>query len=156
MLDLGCGDGRDTRWLEAAGLVATGVDVSEVAIRAAWAKVSPNNRTRSVAAEYLAYDALQLPAPLQRIDLIWDNTVYCNLRFEYLAQVLRMLDRITTPGHTLMLVNCGNADAPELVQGHPRLRRESLLAELGLIFDVVYVQTGVYDMRFTGPREEWA
>jgi hypothetical protein len=29
----------------------------------------------------------QLPRPARPVDFIFDNTIYCNLRLEYLAQV---------------------------------------------------------------------
>ena len=39
--------------------------------------------------------------------------------------------------------------------GHPRLRRETIELELGELFDIVSVAEGVYDMKFSGPKEEW-
>ena len=45
---------------------------------------------------------------------------------EFLAEVLSLLDRLTTPGRTLYMLNCGNANAPEIVGGHPRLHEATI------------------------------
>ena len=42
---------------------------------------------QTIPAEYVLYDALQLPSPARPVDFIFDNTIYCNLRLEYLGQV---------------------------------------------------------------------
>ena len=123
VLELGCGDGRDSLYLGSLGHSVTGVDVGARAIEIAQQKASERGLTEQVQSilhtisvyycvlqvtfrsrliwfqvEFLAYDALQLPEPITPVDFIYDNTVYCNLRLEYLEKVLAMLDRITTPG----------------------------------------------------------
>ena len=102
-------------------------------------------------AEFLAFDALQLPAPLAPVDFIYDNTVYCNLRLLYLERVLAMLERVTTPGRTVYMLNCGNARDAALIGGHPRLHREAIEADLGGLFTFERVYEGVYDMDLSGP-----
>jgi hypothetical protein len=91
------------------------------------------------------YDVLQLPAPTRPLDFIWDNTIYCNLRLEYLGQVTALLARLTAPG-SLYFLNCGNAEYPQVIEGHPRLHEASIRAELGGLFEVVSLREGVYDM----------
>ena len=137
------------RYLASLGHKVTGVDVGQNAIAVARRKAAQRGLTDRV--EFLSYDALQLPAPLEPIDFIYDNTVYCNLRLEYLEKVLAMLDRLTTPGHTVYMINCGNAQDAALIGGHPRLHRSSIEADLGGMFDFEKVYEGVYDMDLTGP-----
>ena len=64
--------------------------------------------------------------------MIWDNTIYCNLRLEYLDDVLALLERITSTG-TWYVLNCGNANDFELVRGHPRLKEDVMRRELGSV-----------------------
>ena len=153
-LDLGCGDGRDTRFLASLGFRATGVDVSVPSIRQALrlrAEDSMGAAGLAAAAEalpapeYVLYDALQLPAPTRPLDFIWDNTIYCNLRLEYLGQVTALLARLTAPG-SLYFLNCGNAAYPQVIAGHPRLFEASIRAELGGLFEFLVFREGVYDM----------
>lgn len=68
-----------------------------------------------------------------------------------MEKVLAMLERLTTPGHTLYMLNCGNAGDAALIGGHPRLRRESIEADLGDLFEFEKVYEGVYDMDLSGP-----
>eukprot|EP00755_Sulcionema_specki_P019495 Sspe_Gene.69626::Locus_41053_Transcript_1_1_Confidence_1.000_Length_1675::g.69626::m.69626 len=154
-IDLGSGWGRDTRHLASAGYNATGVDVSPIAVqqglKLAGELLSDDALDRF---ELVAYDALQLPVPKAPVDLIWDNTVYCNLRLEYIGNVTAMLSRLVTPGRTLYLLNCGNGDRPGMTEGHPRPTKEAIERELSGIFEVVWGKEGVYDMDL-GSVDEW-
>ncbi len=155
-LDLGCGDGRDTRFLRELGFRVTGVDISVPSIRRAIRAENDHQRHQTVdgatdilkaafTAEYVLYDALQLPHPSRPIDLVYDNTIYCNLRLEYLTQVTDLLERLTHPG-SLFFLNCGNANYPQIMHGHPRLKESSIRDELGGLFEVLAFREGVYDM----------
>ena len=156
VLDIGCGDGRDTLFLASLGHRATGVDIGAPAIQKARetqakASAAQNDAGGQLFAnlQFVHYDVLQLPAPQAPLDLIWDNTIYCNLRIEFLAEVLALLGRLTTPGRTFYLLNCGNANAPEIVGGHPRLREATIRRELGGLFDFLKVYEGHYDMKMS-------
>ena len=103
VLDIGCGDGRDTLFLASLGFRATGVDIGAPAIAKARKKQADAHGEHAAAlatAQFLHFDVLQLPAPAAPVDFIWDNTIYCNLRIEFLGKVLSLLDRLTTPGRT--------------------------------------------------------
>jgi len=145
------------RYLASLGHFTTGVDVGTKAIELARRKSVEQGL--SSRAEFLAYDALQLPEPLTPVDFIYDNTVYCNLRLQYLEKVRAMLQRVTTPGHTLYMLNCGNAQDAALIGGHPRLRLQAIKDDLGDLFDFEKVYEGVYDMDLSGPisrhANEW-
>ncbi len=147
-LDLGSGTGRDTRWLAAqGGYTATGVDVSAAAIDKA------REQGTNVVPEFLHYDALQLPRPAEHLSLVWDNTVYCNLRHEFLPAVRRMFLRLTSPG-TVVVVNCASANEhAQSPQAPPRLRLRTMLGEL-VTEDYELVQSfeSVLDMRTVGPE----
>jgi SAM-dependent methyltransferase len=61
ILDLACGVGRDTRYLERRGLVVVGVDASVNGLRVARERVLSEG---GACAEWVAEDARQLPEPL--------------------------------------------------------------------------------------------
>jgi SAM-dependent methyltransferase len=123
-LDLGCGAGRDTFYLAKHGFDATGVDISPVAISYAHAAVAAGTHTRrsTPLPDFFARDALQLPTPRTPIDLVWDNTVYCNLRYKYLLGLSQLYARLLSPNST-MLINCGRADPDFVLRGCRRLSR---------------------------------
>ena len=113
-LDLGCGAGRDSVLLAMQGLHVTGVDISPVAVdyantftqefREAYEAHEAHEAHEAQRSEagpeegfvdrlqFVAYDALLLPRPLVEIDLIWDNTVYCNLRYRVISGVDGLVD----------------------------------------------------------------
>ena len=51
------------------------------------------------------------------------------------------------------MLNCGNANAAEIVVGHPRLREETIRRELGGMFEFLKVYEGIYDMKLTPLHE---
>ena len=63
VLDIGCGDGRDTLYLAQQGFRATGVDIGKQPI----AKAETTAEELGLGdVEFLAYDVLQLPKPQAR------------------------------------------------------------------------------------------
>lgn len=144
IVDLGCGDGRDSFYLSSQGYKLTAVYISPTVIAKASALASslPNPP------EFLVYDALHLPKPQTQVHLVIDNTIYCNLRLEYLSPFLSMMSRISQPGSFYVLI-CGSSNAPQVVAGHPRLDREIMLNELSPMFEIISIQPGLYDMHFT-------
>merc|ERR1719379_1042969 len=78
---------------------------------------------------------MALPAPKQRIDFFFDATVYCGLRFKYLARDYEMWSRILTPGHTLVHMQCWNFEEG----GHtvPNTHRD-MEADFEPLFDILH------------------
>ena len=170
-VDLGCGNGRDALWLASQGWESTGIDVASEAVILAnqkkanfLASTTASGAGAGAAAasvEFLVYDVLQLPRPEEVVHLVWDNTIYCNLRLEFYPAVMALFARLTSPG-SIIVVNCGSADAPQLVHGHPRIRPHVMEQELtshidGLPgdtteppFQLVAAFESVYDMRRAG------
>ena len=150
VLELGCGNGRDVLFMASRGFRATGVDLGEPAIARARIKA----REGGLDAEFLVWDVLQLPEPESPVSLVYDNTIYCNLRLEFLEQVLQLLERLTAPG-TWYMLNCANANHAEVVGGYPRLREADMRRELGGLFEFVRLYEGIHDVNVTGINSEW-
>jgi SAM-dependent methyltransferase len=143
-LELGAGDGRDSIFLAERGFHVTGVDVHEKPVRRARAKA--RQRGLQTLAHFAVFDALSLPAPSEPVTFVYDNTVYCNLRIEYLDRVLALLERVTTPGLTFYMLNCGSDKGASIVPNHPRLRLSDIERELGGLFEILSAYDGIYDM----------
>ncbi|MFC4638974.1 class I SAM-dependent methyltransferase [Deinococcus hohokamensis] len=87
-LDLGCGLGRNTRWLAAQGYQVVGVDLSPYAVEEA--------RRRSAAGvTYAEVDVLRQPLPGGPFDLVYDSGCFHHLpphrRLSYRAALMAAL-----------------------------------------------------------------
>eukprot|EP01051_Picozoa_sp_SAG22_P001217 SAG22_NODE_46_length_24705_cov_89.861010_1_plen_527_part_00 len=102
-LDLGCGLGQDTRNLAMVGFDATGVDVSSHVVRVA--RSLTDDRSGRLA--FVASDAFVLPEPITPLTFVFDGTVYCSLRDQYLSRIYELWGKILPKGGTTtMLVQC--------------------------------------------------
>lgn len=90
VLVLGCGYGHDVRAFAAAGLQATGLDLSEAAMNEARFVSTGENVT------FLQGDLFDPSLPkLKRYDIIWEHTCFCaisiNMREAYVEAVYDLL-----------------------------------------------------------------
>ncbi|WP_229723587.1 class I SAM-dependent methyltransferase [Deinococcus aerolatus] len=72
-MDIGCGLGRNTRWLARQGDRATGVDIS------AFANTQARNRTAETDATFLESDFLREAVPRGPFDLVYDSGCFHHL-----------------------------------------------------------------------------
>lgn len=88
-LDVGCGLGRNTRWLARQGYRATGVDLSSFALAQA------RERTTETGARYLENDFLRGAMPGGPFDLVYDSGCFHHLpphrRLSYLNALMACL-----------------------------------------------------------------
>lgn len=81
-LDLGCGLGRNTRWLAAQGYRATGIDLSPYAVKEARRRSGPE-------VTYTELDVLRQPLPVAPFDVVYDSGCFHHLpphrRLSYLS-----------------------------------------------------------------------
>lgn len=136
-VEVGCGLGQDSRNIASkAGYSLTSVDVSPSAIeKAKEMTLSERLGVGPGKIEFLAYDAMALPEPKQRVDFYFDATVYCGLRFKYLARDYEAWSRLLTPGHTLVHLQCWNWE-----QGGwpvPNTRKD-MEADFEPLFDILH------------------
>merc|ERR1719235_1938062 len=113
----------------------TSVDVSPSAIEEAKSLTDPEMLGSGAGQiEFVAYDAMALPAPKDRVDFFFDATVYCGLRHTYLARDYEVWSRMFTPGHTLVNIQCWASESTH-PNGIARARRD-MEADFEPIFDI--------------------
>lgn len=137
-VEFGCGLGQDSQNLaKLAGFEVTSIDVSYAGIEHA-KNETPSKLlgTGPGKIEFIAYDALALPAPRKRVDYVFDATVYCSLRYARLDRIYEVMARIATPGHTLLNFQCWNwEEYPD--HGIARARRD-MEADFEPYFDILH------------------
>jgi SAM-dependent methyltransferase len=100
VLDVGCGTGEHTLLAAASSLVATGVDLAPTAIAAAQAKAE----ARGLAARFVAWDALDLPALGEEFDTALDCGMFHTFDDDDRAGFVASLAGVVVPGgHYYML-----------------------------------------------------
>ena len=72
-LDVGCGLGRNSRWLATQGFAVTGVDIAPYAVAEA------TRRSAGLAAEYLVVDFVREQVPGAPFDLVYDSGCFHHL-----------------------------------------------------------------------------
>lgn len=153
VVELGAGLGQDTRNIARAGAWKVfGVEVSTAAVARArditrsWGTKSERERI-----DYVAYDALALPAPMETIDLLFDFTVYCGLRHRYLDKLYRMWKRLLTPGHTLLMIQCWK----ETTRAPVQVRLEDMLLDFEPYLDVLHYESCEKNQLLGGKEGAW-
>ncbi|MBI5285835.1 MAG: class I SAM-dependent methyltransferase [Chloroflexi bacterium] len=120
-LDLGCGTGRWTRWLERWWSDPVGVDISRGMLLAA----DPQH-------PYLQTDITKLPFPDATFEFASSVTVLLHLPPEAQAAAIRDIARVLKPGATFVMLEMINRVLPrEHVFPHPIREWSSMLSEAG-------------------------
>ena len=91
-LDLGCGLGRNTRWLARQGYQVTGIDLSPYALK----KAREYSTMPSI--YYLEGDVLRDPLPGGPFDAVYDSGCFHHLAPHRRLSYLRMLGQVLKPG----------------------------------------------------------
>lgn len=91
-LDLGCGLGRNTRWLAGQGYQATGIDLSPYATGQA------RQRSADTEATFIEGDILREPIPGGPFDVVYDSGCFHHLPPHRRLSYLRTLDEVLKPG----------------------------------------------------------
>ncbi|MBI4942796.1 MAG: class I SAM-dependent methyltransferase [Actinobacteria bacterium] len=102
-LDVGCGPGRDARWLAAQGWTVDGVDLSAEAI--GWAREHAASAPPDVAARLrlVAGDVFAHPVPAGGYDLVHDSGCFHHLPPHRRISYLDLLARALRPGGAFAL-----------------------------------------------------
>ncbi|UWX63727.1 class I SAM-dependent methyltransferase [Deinococcus rubellus] len=91
-LDIGCGLGRNTRWLAAQGYCATGVDLSRYAVSHA------RERSPDSSASYAECDVLREEIPGGPFDVVYDSGCFHHLAPHRRLSYLTALSACLKPG----------------------------------------------------------
>ncbi|WP_149360197.1 class I SAM-dependent methyltransferase [Lolliginicoccus suaedae] len=109
-IDLGCGEGRNARWLASTGWQVTGVDSSEQAITNAQGS-DPDGRIAWVVGDATTWQ------PEKPVDLVLMS--YLHLPGEALADVIRGAGHWLSPGGTLLYLGHARENLDRGVGGPP-------------------------------------
>jgi SAM-dependent methyltransferase len=140
-LEPGCGTGVNAVWLARQGFDVTAFDLSPRAVESARRRADE----AGVRVNFLAADALSPPPELAGpFDFFFDRGCYHVVRREDVTAYLNTLRRLTRPG-TLGLVLTGNAREPH-EPGPPVVSEEQIRAELGTLFDIIYLREFRFDV----------
>jgi len=93
VLDLGCGPGRETVELQAAGSRVIGLDVTDAFLRIA--------RTRYPSLGYIRGDALHLPFGAESFNGVWAAASLLHLTVDEVGSALSEMTRVLRPGGIL-------------------------------------------------------
>lgn len=91
-LDVGCGLGRNSRWLAAQGFTVTGVDISPYAIEEA------ARRSRGQAVGYARLDFVRESVPGGSFDFVYDSGCYHHLAPHRRISYMQALEAVLAPG----------------------------------------------------------
>jgi len=126
VLDVGCGYGRDTRYLATElGCSALGIDGSPAAVEVArreHAAALRRSRTAQFDAEYLVSDAASLAADPERaaaFDIVFSCNVYHLLGPIGRREFVAALAALTRPGGLLFLSTLSPRDPEHYAKGEP-------------------------------------
>lgn len=108
VLDAGCGTGENALHVAALGLEVLGVDVAETALAMAREKA----RTRRIAAEFVAADALQLIRLGQAFDTVMDCGLFHTFDREERPAYVASLASVTRPDGRLYVL-CFSDEGPD-------------------------------------------
>jgi ubiquinone/menaquinone biosynthesis C-methylase UbiE len=98
-LDVGCGTGADAVFMGAAGLDASGVDLSATALELATRRAA----AAGVRVRWLAGDALALPVEAGSVDLVTDRGCLHHLPDDVRARYAAEAFRVLRPGGLLLV-----------------------------------------------------
>jgi SAM-dependent methyltransferase len=139
-IELGCGTGTNAVWLANQGFDVTAVDISSLAT----ARAQERAAAAGMCVRFLTADVLSSSDDLGGpYDFFFDRGCYHVVRRINVHAFLRTLTRITQAG-TVGLVLTGNAREPH-EPGPPVVKEEEIRAELGLLFDIVWLREFRFD-----------
>ena len=144
-LDVGCGLGRNSRWLARQGLAVTGIDIAPGALARA-ATTEP-----AVPVTYRDVDVLREPVPGAPFDLVYDSGCFHHLAPHRRISYLAALDRLVAPGGWFGLCTFA-AGRMGAADDDATLLREGALGEgVGYTDDELRQVFAAYEPVWTGP-----
>ena len=136
-LELGCGEGVNSVYLERQGFEVTAVDVSPTAIERARGFAE----REGVSVDFRVADVTALgdvPAPFA---FIFDRGLYHVVRKANLSGLLNTLEQVTVPGsYYLALTGNANEEPLEGQDGPPRVRDEEICRDFAPLMQLVQLR----------------
>ena len=151
-LVVGCGTGTNAAWLAEQGANVVGVDVSEVAVTAAVAKLEG----RAVSCRFAAMDFLKDDVPFGGpFDFVFDRGCFhlfddAGVRANFAARVAHHL----VPGG-LWLTIMGSTEGPERDHGPPRRTVRQVVEAIEPSLEIVALRASTYHANIASPATSW-
>ena len=155
-LNVGCGTGQDSIWLAQHGFLATGVDVSEIALE----KARDNAFEAKAECTLLLHDFLEREVPGTPFGFVFDRG--CFHLFDSHEVRKRFAER--TAHHLeeggLWLSIIGSADepprGPDPLAGPPRLSARDVVADVEPYFKILSLKASHFESDRSTPPRAWA
>jgi SAM-dependent methyltransferase len=142
VLDVGCGTGEQALLAVGLGLPATGVDLSPTAIRAARRKAVE----RGLTAEFLVWDALDLPALGRQFETVLDSGVYHVFDDDDRARFVESLRAVIPPGGRYLML-CFSDKVPG-TWGPRRVSEHEIRTSFAEGWRVLSIEPAAMDVNF--------
>ncbi len=148
-LDLGCGRGRNSRFLARQGFSMVGVDISGVAIKGAVAEQG------ELDCEFHHIDVLADPIPGGPFGAVFDYGCWHVFdEDEHRAMLARKLADVLEPGG-LWIAMVGSTDGPPRQMGPPRRSARDIVVALEPHFEIVELVRNLIDPEEDPIRPVW-
>ncbi len=148
-LDLGCGRGRNSRWLAQQGFSVVGVDISGVAI--ANAKATQG----ALDVDFHRLDVLVDPIPGGPFGVVFDyGCLHVFDTDEDRATLAAKVSSVLEPGGLYIAV-IGSTDGPPREHGPPRRSARDVVAALEPHFEILELNRGLIDPDEELERPTW-
>lgn len=113
MLDIGCGLGTQTRFMAKNGAAATGIDISETAIKKAREQLLKES---NLLANFIVGDVCKMPMPTASFEIAYDRGCYHHLSPKQRENYTKEVARVLAPKGLLhMLVFSGALSSVEVI-----------------------------------------
>ena len=141
-LDIGCGNGRNSRYLASQGFHVSGIDFSEDSIN--WAQNLMDGYKDRL--EFLCVSLFQYAADVNSFDLILDSGCFHHIKPHRREQYLtRILNYLKDDGYFLM--TCFNLDGGANISDYDVYRDYSMHGGLGFSEDKIkYILSSYFDI----------
>jgi SAM-dependent methyltransferase len=137
VLELGCGEGVNSVYLDRRGFEVTAIDVSPTAIQRARGFAE----REGASVDFRVADVTDLgdvPAPFT---LVFDRGLYHVVRRDNLPGLLNTLQSVTVPGsYYLTLAGNANEQTPEGQDGPPRVTDEEICREFAPLMQLIQLR----------------
>ncbi|MFH1469743.1 MAG: class I SAM-dependent methyltransferase [Pseudomonadota bacterium] len=149
VLDLGCGRGRNSRFLASVGFSVLGVDISGEAIADARAQAG------ALDCAFFRLDVLSDPIPDGPFEAVFDYGCFHVFDTdEDRATLARVVAGVLAPGG-LWLATIGSTDGPPRTQGPPRRSARDVVLAIEPRFEILELVRGELDAGEAPPRTTW-
>lgn len=151
VLDVGCGTGNNSIWLQENGFQVVGIDSSEIAIERARGK----GRQAGVDCEFNHLDFMDGAISGAPFDFVFDRGCFHHfLEFDMLEQFAEQV-AVVLNEHGIWLTLTGNCDETREGPGPPRLNARQIVNTVEPDFEILKLESNHFDADQPVPAKNW-